>query len=453
MGVARIDHAPSVPDPVASVLEGIARAGGRAWLVGGTVRDLLLGDVPRDFDVATDLEPQHVLRAFPDADARDSRFGVCRIPSIGEPISVTTLRREGTYADRRRPDAVEFVADPAVDAVRRDFTVNALYLDVGRREVFDPCGGLLDLEARSLRCIGDAELRFDEDPLRLLRAIRFAARCGLSVEGSTSAAIRARAGGAATLSAERTFAELTDSFTGRGRGRALELLVRFGIAAVLLPEVAAMDGVTQPPEYHPEGDVLTHVCLVLGHVPEGDAVLSWSAVLHDVGKPPTWRQAEDRIRFDGHDTLSASMADDVLRRLRAPADLREAVVEVCRDHIRFAALPKMRPRRAERWMRSPHFAKHLAFHRADCLGSHADLSSWDFAQAKFAALAPETEPLVTGADVLELGVPSGPRIGALIRAVHDAADEGPVAMDRPAALILLRELVERDRQGGADRAR
>jgi poly(A) polymerase len=223
--------------------------------------------------------------------------------------------------------------------------------------------------------------------------------------------------------------------------------VDLGLAAVVLPEVAAMDGVTQPPEYHPEGCVLTHVCLVLDNVPAGDPVLAWSAVLHDVGKPPTWRQAEDRIRFDGHDTLSARLADDVLRRLRASNELREVVVDVCLQHIRFASLPQMRPRRRERWLRSPGFGKHLAFHRADCLGSHGKLEIHDMVKTWLEALPPVEEPLLTGADVLELGVPSGPEVGELLRAVHDAADETPAPMDRPRALILLREMVEARRQG------
>ena len=182
-------------------------------------------------------------------------------------------------------------------------------------------------------------------------------------------------------------------------------------------------------------------------------MLAWSAVLHDVGKPPTWRQAEDRIRFDGHDTLSAAMAEEVLRRLGAPNSLREAVAEICRDHIRFASLPAMRPRRREAWLRSPRFGRHLQFHRADCLGSHGDLRIHDFAAGELAALPPLAEPLVTGKDVLELGVPPGPAVGDFLARVHAAADEAPVPMDRPAALILLREIVARHRQGDAPGSR
>jgi poly(A) polymerase len=199
--------------------------------------------------------------------------------------------------------------------------------------------------------------------------------------------------------------------------------------------------------------VLTHVSLVLDQVPPGDPVLAWSAVLHDVGKPPTWRQGEGRIRFDGHDTLSASMAEAVLMRLRAPTSLRELVVDVCRQHIRFASLPLMRPRRRERWLRTPDFPVHLAFHRADCLGSHGKLEIYEQTRAELAALPPLLPPLVTGADVLGLGVPAGPQVGQLLQAVHDAADESPTPMDRQAALELLREMVGRWHQGPSPETR
>ncbi|MBL8729773.1 MAG: CCA tRNA nucleotidyltransferase [Planctomycetes bacterium] len=452
MHVARIEPAATLPREVHDVLRRLSTAG-RAWLVGGTVRDLLLGRAPRDFDIATDLRPAAVQGLVPGVDLRDAQFGVAALPGAAVPLTITTLRREAGYADQRRPRQVEFVTSIEADAVRRDFTVNALYLEPDGRQVLDPCDGLADLRRRVLRTIGEPAGRFAEDSLRLLRLLRFAARCELDVDPATATAAMARAGDLSRLSVERLLAELTDAFTSHGRGRALRLLVELGFAAVVLPEVAALDGVSQPPEYHPEGDVLTHVALVLDQVPAGDAALAWSAVLHDIGKPATWRQAEDRIRFDGHDQLSARMADAVLRRLHACNQLREVVVEVCRDHIRFASLPQMRPRRREAWMRSPHFATHLAFHRADCLGSHGKLEIHDFAAAEFAALPPAAPPLVTGADALALGVPPGPQLGALLRAVHAAADEAPTPMERPAALVLLREMVARWRQGAGPEAR
>lgn len=448
MRVARPELPAEIPGAVRAVVDRVVAGGGRAWPVGGTVRDLVRGVAPRDFDIATDRTPAELLAVIPDADAANARLGSVRVDTAVGEVSLTTLRREADYSDHRRPDTVEFVRDLDTDAARRDFTINALYLDCGTGEIIDPTGGLADLEAGVLRTIGEPVTRFTEDHLRLLRAVRFAARFDLTIAPATASAIRQTANHLATLAPERAFSELTAMFTGPGRGRALRLLVELGIAAVLLPEVAAMDGVTQPPEYHPEGDVLTHVALVLDHVPAGDAELAWAAVLHDIGKPPTWRQAEDRIRFDGHDALSARMAVDVLQRFRASRRLIDLVADICRDHIRFAALPSMRPRRRERWLRSPDFERHLAFHRADCLGSHGKLQIHEFAARELAALPPLSEPLVTGKDVLALGVPPGPHVGKILREVERRADEATMPPDRSAALVLLREAVERRRQAG-----
>lgn len=452
MSNARIDLG-AVPAAVLELAAQVRSAGGAVWLVGGTVRDLLLGLPPADFDLATNLLPERVQRAIAGADAQDARFGTCRVATAAGDVTIATLRVEGTYADRRRPDAVQFVDDPHLDARRRDFTVNGLYCDVSDGSVLDPVGGLRDLEHRQLRTIGAPLQRLQEDALRLLRLWRFAVRCDLRIEADTAAAARACAQDLQCLSRERTYDELTRTFVGPGRGTALRLLVDLGLAAVVLPEVAAMHGVTQPPQYHPEGDVLTHVGLVLGHVDPGDPVLAWSAVLHDVGKPPTWRQAEDRIRFDGHDVLSARMAKVILERLGAPRQLQERVSEICRDHIRFASLPAMRPRRREAWLRSPGFPQHLAFHRADCLGSHGDLSIHAFAQAELQALPPLPAAFVTGQDVLDLGVAPGPKVGEFLRLVNASAEEAPMPMDRAAALILLREIVERRRQEDVPGAR
>ena len=437
---AKLDAA-SIPEPIRAITQRIRAAGGNAWLVGGTVRDMALGLEPADFDIATDLAPQAAAAAIGNGQLEDARLGACRIEGMPWPVVVTTLRIEGNYRDHRRPDFVQFVTDPMLDAARRDFTCNALYADAQSGEVLDPTGGLADLAAGTLRVIGDPTTRFAEDPLRLLRMLRFEARFGLTAEPATEAAARECAAGLSTLSKERVFDELTRAFCGDGRGRALRRMVELGFATLLLPEVAAMEGVPQPPQYHPEGCVLTHVGLVLDRLESPDATLAWSAVLHDVGKPPTFRVAEDRIRFDGHDVLSARMADSILERFRASRELRQEVSEICRDHIRIASLLQMRPRRREHWMRSPLFGKHLAFHRADCLGSHGDLSIWHEATRLLALLPPERPALVTGADVLALGVPKGPVVGQLLRAVDEELDSADgIEPDRDAALAVLRRL-------------
>lgn len=430
-----------IPVQVRAVAEHLRAAGGRAWLVGGSVRDRLLGLEPTDTDLVTDLHPERIQVLFPGADARDIDLGVLQVPvaEVGL-LSVVSLREEGPYGDHRHPDSVRFVQDLAADAMRRDFTVNAVYCSLVDGCLEDPTGGVDDLERGMLRAVGEPDRRLAEDPLRILRGIRFACRLELEWEPGTRAGAMSRAPLLATLSPERVFDELTRTFTGPGRGRSLRMLVDMGVACVLLPEVAAMDGVTQPPEHHPEGDVLTHSCLVLDHVPAGDAELAWAAVLHDIGKPPTWVQGPDRIRFDGHDVLSERMAGEVLRRLRAPTALRAAVMAICREHIRFASLPLMRPRRREQFLRRPDFARQLAFHRADCLGSHGKLAIHDAMSEEWRALPPVRPALCSGADVLGMGVPAGPMVGMLLRELDDAIDRMEVP-DRAGALAELQRLV------------
>lgn len=429
-----------LPAQVRAVAGRIHAAGGHAWLVGGSVRDRLLGLEPADTDLVTDLEPQRLQSVFPEADARDLALGVLLVPGAAGTLALVTLREEGPYGDRRHPDHVRFVTELERDAVRRDFTVNSIYASLRDGTLVDPMGGVADLERGVLRTVGDPARRFGEDPLRLLRGLRFASRLDLEWDEGVRSAAEVAAPLLDSLSAERVFDELTRAFTGVGRGRALRDLVSMGFATVLVPEVAAMDGVTQPPEYHPEGDVLTHVCLVLDHVPAGDAVLAWAAVLHDVGKPPTWVQGPDRIRFDGHDVLSEEMADAILRRLHASSALRETVMAICREHIRFASLPAMRPRRREQFLRRPDFPRQLAFHRADCLGSHGKLDIHDAMFAEWQALPPVRPAYCTGADVLALGVPPGPAVGQLLRELDDAIDHMK-APDRATALAELQRLV------------
>ncbi len=449
--VARELLAP-VPDIVHEVLQRLEAAGGVAWLVGGTARDLLRRVTPTDWDVATTLPPQTTGGLFAGAEMRDAALGTCLLkpPDLIGDIVITSLREESTYSDHRHPDHVTFIQDPRVDARRRDFTCNALYLAVGEASVLDPTDGLPDLEDRRIRVIGDPVARLAEDPLRLLRGLRFAALLDGDLAPETAAAFSRVADGLRLVAAERVYSELTRTFTGPNRGWALRRGVELGLLHVVLPEVPPMDGVAQPPQYHPEGDVLTHVCMVLDRVPAHDPVLSWSAVLHDVGKPPTFVEAADRIRFDGHDQLSAEMADAVLRRLRAPKELRETVVEVCRDHIRIAALPQMRPSRRERWMRSPRFPVHLQFHHADCLGSHGDLSIYETAKRQLAELPPERVTLLRGSDVTAAGVPQGPLVGQLLRAVERTLDAlQPSARTRDRALSLLdAEIAARVKDGG-----
>ena len=445
-----------MPPDIYALTGRIESAGGRAWLVGGAVRDNLLRRPHHDFDLATDLHPPAMAALFPEARI-DDHFGSCELPRIDDGVdggvTMTALRQESDYDSRRRPRVVEFLggeqdtseeqtcAQVARDAQRRDFTVNAIYVDLQRQVVLDPVDGLVDLHARVLKVIGHGAERLAEDPLRLLRLHRFAATLGFSIDPDTRATARSLAASVSALSGARIFAELTKTFMAPHRGRALRDLVDEGIAEVVLPEVVAMEGVEQPPQYHPEGDVLTHVCMVLQAIDPVDDVQAWSAVLHDVGKPGTFRRAEDRIRFDGHDQLSAQLAESVLRRMHASTAFRELVVDVCRQHIRFAAIPEMRPATWQRWMREPNFADHLAFHRADCTASHGQLGIFKLATERFESLPPLPDaPLVTGRDVLDRGIGPGPAVGSLLREVENRMAESDVST-RDQALLVLDEVV------------
>lgn len=442
-----------LPAAVLAVVATVREAGGEAYVVGGAVRDALLGRRVTDWDLATSMRPDALAALFPTARDRDLQLGAISLTGEGGTVVVTSFREEADYRDHRHPDVVRFVDEVGADAPRRDFTVNAIYVDAHAGELIDPCGGRADLDRRVLRAIGDPRVRLAEDPLRMLRAVRFAASCGLDIDEATAAAMTEHAGLLRHLSAERVFAELTRAFTGDGRGRALRLLIETGLADVVLPEVVPMDGVPQPPQYHPEGDVLTHVCMVLDEVVPGDAVQAWSAVLHDIGKPPTFERAADRIRFSGHDQLSARMAEEVLQRLRVPRAMADVVVDVCRDHIRFASLLQMGAAKRERWLRSPDFPAHLAFHRADCSGSHGDLSIYDEARKLLAELPPEPPPpLCQGADVLALGVAAGPVVGEILRELQRQVDRLE-SVDRSTALSLLETIVGewvKQRPDGAD---
>ena len=431
-----------LPAEVAEMVARVTDQGAEVMLVGGAVRDAFLERETTDLDFATSLRPAELGRIFPEALGVDEKFGICSLRTDSHDVAFVTFREEGGYSDHRHPDEVRFSDDHSVDARRRDFTVNAIYVEPGSGRIFDPFGGVADLQDGVLRVIGNARERFEEDALRMLRAVRFSAGTDLALDEDALLGLREMAGLLEKLSPERMFEELTAMFSRDGRGKALRLLVETGLAAVILPEVVELDGVEQPPRFHPEGDVLIHTCMVLDGVRPADPSQAWAAVLHDIGKPATFERAPDRIRFSKHDVLSARMAEEVLLRLHAPSELRETVVEICRDHIRFASIPEMGPSKRERWMRSPRFEQHLEFHRADCMGSHGLLDIYHFAREAYESLpAMPPPPLCTGKDVIELGVAEGPVVGEILRCVQSQLDdcENP---GRSMALALLHEAAQ-----------
>jgi poly(A) polymerase len=445
-------------DSATSVVRTLRDAGHQAYLVGGCVRDLLLGREPEDFDVATDATPDQVMRLFPETFAVGAQFGVVLVPvaapgSVSEghgfsraekgsrdsgalapegksaTIEVATFRSDGLYSDGRRPDEVTYTKDPKEDVKRRDFTINGLLLDpLNNDEVLDYVSGRADLAAKTIRTIGEPAHRFAEDKLRMLRAVRFAARFDYQIEPATFAAIRRLAREVHQVSRERLRDELVKMLTeGRAR-RAFELLDQAGLLAEVLPEVAKMKGVEQPPQFHPEGDVWIHTLLLLEGLPAGcSRTLAMGALLHDVGKPPTFRVAPDRIRFDGHVEVGAKMAEEICRSLRFSNHETEQIVALVANHLRFADVKRMKESTLKRFLRLPLFDEHLEMHRLDCLASHGDLSLYDFVREKLTATPPDEirpAPLLTGDDLIADGYTPGPRFKEMLRTVEDAQLEG-----------------------------
>ena len=441
-------------EAAAAVVHTLAGAGHRAYLVGGCVRDLLIGHAPKDYDVATDAHPDAVMRLFPRAFGVGAHFGVVLVPMMvdGQEIvtEVATFRSDGVYSDGRRPDEVQYTDDPKHDVLRRDFTINGMLLDVDRYlasgdaagAALDYVGGRDDLAAGVVRAIGQPMRRFTEDKLRMLRAVRFAARFGFAIERETFAAIRVLAPEIKQVSRERTRDELTRMLTEGRAAEAFKMLYATGLLQQVLPEVAAMRGVAQPPEWHPEGDVWLHTLLMLEKLPAGcSTTLAWSALLHDVGKPPTYMVA-DRIRFNGHAEVGTRMAAAICRRLRFSNEDTEQILSLVANHMRFGDVQKMKESTLKRFFRLPKFPEHLKLHWLDVTSSHNRLELYEFAKSRYeAAPAEEVKPrlLVTGADLIAAGYRPGPGFRAMLDAAEDAQLEGAITT-KDEGLELVREM-------------
>jgi poly(A) polymerase len=368
-----------------------------------------------------------------------AQFGICVVVVDGGAYEVARFRRDGPYRDGRRPESVEFV-DAAADAQRRDFTINGMFYDPLSGELVDYVGGQEDLAAGLIRAIGDPVARFGEDYLRLLRAVRFAARFDFDIEPETFAALRAHAGHIGTVSAERICAELTALLTDGGAVRGLQLLDESGLLEAVLPEVAAMRGVGQPAQFHPEGDVWTHVKLLFEHLEQPGSDLAWSALLHDIGKPPTF-EVSDRIRFNRHDAVGAAMAAQICRRLKMSNDASRRIFDLVAYHMRIGHAKEMRPSKLKRLLREPFFPELLQLHRADCLASHGKLDLYEFCRAQLAEsgdVGLRPAPLLSGNDLIAAGYAPGPRFKEMLTAVEDAQLEGRLAT-RDEALRLVKE--------------
>ncbi len=452
-----------------SIVADLRERGHRAYLVGGCVRDLLLGREPADYDVATDAIPDQVMRIFPETYAVGAQFGVVLVPvpeaerrpdqnhrateivseefALGHHhkmcVEVATFRCDVGYSDGRHPDQVRFSHDPREDVQRRDFTINGLLLDPVENKVLDYVGGQTDLQSKIVRAIGTPAVRFGEDKLRMLRAVRFAARFEYTIEPGTFAAIQKLTPQIAQVSRERVRDELTRMLTEGHARRAFELLDETGLLREVLPEIDAMKGVEQPPEFHPEGDVFVHTLLMLEKLPQPcPAALAWGVLLHDVGKPPTFRRAPDRIRFDEHARVGTRMAEAICRRLRFSNEETKQIAALVENHMRFGDVERMNPSTFKKFMRLPRFEQHLELHRLDCESSHRNLRLYNFTREKMNELPPEAvrpTPLVTGDDLIAAGYSAGPQFKEILAAVEDAQLDGRLPSKQEAMQFVRRE--------------
>ncbi len=444
------------------IVEALRGRGFQAYFAGGCVRDLLLGIAPKDYDVATSATPEKVLMGFDRTFSVGMHFGVVivctahRNEGCEVQTEVATFRSDGAYTDGRRPDEVSYSDTAEEDVLRRDFTVNGMLLDpvdLTRDnlpgKVLDYVGGRADLDAKLLRAIGDPERRFAEDKLRMLRAVRFAARFDFDIEEHTMRAMQQQASTVIQVSNERVREELTKMLTEGHARCAFELLDESGLLPFVLPEVAAMKGVEQPPEWHPEGDVWVHTLLLIEKLQAGvKPTLAWSALLHDVGKPPTFRapnaaDAKPRIRFNGHAEVGATLTRHILNRLRFSNSDTDQIVSLVANHMRFGDVKNMKQSTLKRFFRLQDFPEHLALHRLDVTSSHNLLGMYDYAKSNYeAAPVEEHKPalLLTGRDLIDAGLKPGPRFKQLLADIEDAQLEGTIHT-RDEAINLLRELL------------
>jgi poly(A) polymerase len=416
-----------------SICETLQRHGHEALLAGGCVRDSLLGREASDYDVATDATPERVLGLFPDGVGVGAQFGVILVPREGIKVEVATFRSDIGYSDGRHPDAVAYSKTAQEDVLRRDFTINGLLMRHDSGEILDYVDGQADLRAGVIRAIGEAERRFTEDKLRMLRGVRFAARLGFAIEAATMAAMKGLAPQIAQVSAERIREELTKLLTEGAAKRGFALLDETGLLREVLPEISALHGVEQPPQYHPEGDVWTHTMLMIDGLPEGStATLAWGVLLHDVGKPVTIRSAAetgDRIRFDGHVDAGVDVAGRICRKLRFSNEDTEQILSLVSNHMKFKDVEQMRASTLKRFVRLPRFDEHMALHRLDALSSNRRMEAYDFVNRFLAETPPEeVRPLrvLTGNDLLRMGYTPGPLFSEILRSIEDAQLDGQI---------------------------
>jgi poly(A) polymerase len=431
-----------IPSSAQLVCARLRQAGHLAYLAGGAVRDRLLDRPILDLDIATSATPDQVAGIFPHARLVGASFGVVLVKQDGAEIQVATFRSDHSYSDHRRPESVIFQTDPRQDVLRRDFTINGLLEDPFTGEILDFVSGKADIAAGIIRAIGDPRARFAEDALRMLRAVRFAARLDFTIEPATLAAIQTNAYSIKIISAERIRDEISLILTGGHARQGFVWLRNSGLLPLIFPELSAMEGVAQPSEYHPEGDVWTHTLLALDRLANPSIELALAVLLHDVAKPPTFTQT-DRIRFDGHAELGAPMTRDILSRLRYPNAIIDSVVSLVANHMRFMEVDRMGQAAFKRLLRLPRFDDQLELLRIDTLAALRPLTVYEKLQRRIAETPPDSirpPQLINGDDLVAMGFAPGRRMGEILDAVEQAQLEGELTTrDEAVAFVLGRD--------------
>lgn len=408
--------------------------GHKAFCVGGCARDTILGIEPKEYDITTSATPEEVSEIFPHTVPIGVSFGVMLVIIGKYQFEVATFRKDQSYTDGRHPDSVIYSSQEQEDVRRRDFTINGMLYDPLEEEVIDYVDGLSDIDNKIVKTIGDPYERFSEDKLRMMRAIRFSSRYNFELDLETFAAIEKLAADITQVSSERIRDEITKIITQKNPGHGLKMLSISGLLKYILPEVEIMNGVKQPPEFHPEGDVFIHTCLVLDKLFQNEEgivspELAMGALLHDVGKPPTF-SVSDRIRFNGHDKLGAEMSKRICRDLKFSNKQIELIYELIRDHLKFKDVFKMKKSTLKRFIGMPNFEEHMALHLADCQASHGLTAAYDFVMEKYNEYEEEEikpTPLISGKELIDMGYNPGPLFSEILNFVEEAQLEGDIS--------------------------
>ena len=392
-----------------------------SYYAGGCVRDIIMGTDPKDYDIATDARPEDVVKMFPKTFPVGMQFGVVVVLLEGINFEVATFRTDGRYIDGRHPKKVMFTKSPEQDVKRRDFTINGILYDPFEEKNLDYVNGIEDIKQGIVRAIGDPLKRFEEDKLRLMRAVRFAARYSYKIEENTERALKTLAYKIVEVSSERIREELDKIIRGDNAGAGLQMLLDMGILKHILPEVSQMEGVKQPEQFHPEGDVFTHTKIMLDLIDKPNKILAFASLFHDIGKPDTFVQAE-RIRFDGHVPLGAKMTDKICRRLKFSNEEREKIVTCVNNHLKFMDVKNMRESTLKKFIRTDTFIDELEMHRVDCLASHGKLDNWEFCRERLNDYSEEElkpKPVINGDDLMKMGYKPGPLFKEILARILD----------------------------------